>query len=652
MAREGTRLRIAVALVMAVILPLGGMPFARGADGWNYAAERDRLLPELPADPTTAAMVLVDLVFADDFETATFATMELLRRSGMPLINLDRQVAALPDGPTLVDAAVHIEFVPNLARSVRAGDYYTVEEFNFLLVDSGVFPEPLPFDALMAALGNWGKGAEAGTPPDASVVAGAAVRALGAKRDVVYHALEEPELVSIDMLQLVLLFSHIAVDAYTVAPRTGGSPVHALLGLGVARASDAEGCVAAVDAYDKTIGENGGALLWETFKWALGNKQLAEKFDNAKGKIDKASAILTTLLWLTGIRLSLTANPSGTHFRHRAGEGGKNVLVTATARFDYPLSRNAAACLKFFANIDAFPQGPLPGFRVRWSLDQARNRAATAKLLRPISGHSHKLSRGGGGGEETNAEGRSVLELEPAVERTPEAGAEITEKAVVVASLDKDDFPFALKDLIGLRSPMGFAADKIFDLVNSAIRRLGLPTQQIAIPVEYHGRDILVIEGQTTLFALWYFLPLYVEMWTCDGLKGRWQGRAGFRGDRNFLGDLVNKVLGPKLPATAAVEQQVNAMVDLTNGFDRAVIMDNMELEIELDDYAWKRGATGSKRGRVGTATLTIGGQPAGILAIFDGRNATFDVVRYHPDEFEGGAQQMCPGGGSDSYFP
>lgn len=177
----------------------------------------------------------------------------------------------------------------------------------------------------------------------------------------------------------------------------------------------------------------------------------------------------------------------------------------------------------------------------------------------------------------------------------------------------------------------------------------------MTIPVEYHGTDILVIEGTTTLFALWYFLPVYTRLWTCDGLNGRWQGVAGFRGDRNFIGDIVNKMW--KIPEDAELERDADFLLDLTDGFDRAVILDTMGLDVEINTHQWNaawkvRGL--QLRGQVvGTASLTIGGQSAGPLAIFDGRQATFDVIRYSPDDFEGNAQRMCPGGsGTDAYFP
>jgi hypothetical protein len=52
--------RFLLALLLAVCLPLTSLPFASapaaGVEGWNYAADRERLLPELPDEPIAAAM--------------------------------------------------------------------------------------------------------------------------------------------------------------------------------------------------------------------------------------------------------------------------------------------------------------------------------------------------------------------------------------------------------------------------------------------------------------------------------------------------------------------------------------------------------------------------------------------------------------------
>src|SRR5688572_4786209 len=134
--------RFLLALALALATPLGVLPAAEpvaAADGWDFGAERDALLGPLPADPSAAATALVGHIYGESFNAATIATMELLRRAGMPIVNLSGMVAALPDQRVLLHTPVTAELVPSLVRSVRAGDYYTIEELNQLLVDSELF---------------------------------------------------------------------------------------------------------------------------------------------------------------------------------------------------------------------------------------------------------------------------------------------------------------------------------------------------------------------------------------------------------------------------------------------------------------------------------------------------------------------------------
>ena len=515
----GTRacIRSVLALVLAVLLPLAGLPFAepRAAsadDGWDYAAERDALLGAQPADPIAASMALVEQIYGDDFTVATIATMELLRRAAVPILNLEDKVIALPDDLVLAHAAVAGELVPALARSVRAADHYTLEELNSLLVDSGLFAQPLPLDALAGAIGLWGKpGTDPAAPPPPPEVAaaGAAVRALGAKRGQVYHAAapdEGAELVTFDPLQVVIIFGHLASPTYRAVEGTGLSPVQRLLGIRTAHAKGlASKCQLGLDFYDameqkpfwlEGLDQQVYEFLMGALKEASGVPTSIPKpvdlIGEAKVKgikigADKVSAIITTVLWIAGIRLELKADPAQTHFgpaggSHRGTNPGKDVTVTARAHFEFPLSKeglsaNGVACLKLLTDVEAFENKGLPDFKVRWSIEQPRTASNTGKLLQPLRAYSTLFGGTGSGTSTTGPGGESTVVLQPAHERVAGQGTATTERATITASLDKDDFPFKLKDLLGLRSPGQFAFDKIFDLANSAIRRLGLPKQ-------------------------------------------------------------------------------------------------------------------------------------------------------------------------------
>lgn len=676
-----TRLTLSVALVLA--LGLAGVPAVHpvtAAEGWDFAADRDALLGQLPAEPAAAAMVLVDGIYGDDGSVATMAAMELLRRAGLPIVNVSGNVAALPDDLVLLDAGIPGELVPTLVRSVRAGDYYTIEELNNLLFDSGLFTEPLALDVLTGALGAWGKPLTdpAFDPPDESITAGAAVRALGARRGQVYYPAallpDDPSTVTVDLLQLTLIFSHLAGRTVRLEAPSSSSPLERLLGIGVARAAGlAANCEQALLFYEQMeqppegISKELYEFLLEALKESSGFDTSIPKPSDLLGISGKASSVMTTLLWLAGIRLDLTAEPKGTHFRHNAGDGGRDVTVKAYAHFVFPglesgLSEQAANCLKLLTDVEAFPNGPLPGFKVRWSMNQPASSSGRfqefgGKLLKPKTDSSNAFNPNAGGGTTTLPNGSSMVVLEPAVERNRDAGSLNTGRATIIASLDKEDMPLKLKDLVGLVNPTKFAIDKLFDLANSAIRRLGLPKQQVEVAVEYHGGDIYVIEGRTTLFALWYFLPLNLKLYTCEGLKGRWHGTSGFDANLNFFGDVANSLLPvlrlPQFPQGSKGEVPEDFMLDLTDGFDRATILLGFGLDVTVDP----KPAMGVNKtiemtaGRgyvVGDAELTIAGQSAGPLAVFDGRSAIFDVKRFRPGE----RQDLCPGSEADSYFP
>lgn len=687
--------QLLLALLLAAVLPLASLPLAPPAvaQGWDFAAERDALLPDLPAEPAAAAIALVEHVYGEDFQLATMATMELLRRSGVPIVNLQDKVVALPDSVVLASAAVPGEFVPTLVRSVRAGDFYTLEDFTFLLVDSGLFDEPIPPDALAGALGLWGKPSAdpaAAEAPSEVITAGAAVRALGAKRGQVYYSAavrpDQPSSVTVDTLQVILIFAHFAATSYEVVEASGLTPLERLLGIGEARAARGTGnCEDALLFYDEMgnppwwlegLDKNVYEFLLGALKEASGIETSIPKPIDVVGELggevtvkgvkigaDKLSAVITTILWIAGIRLGLAAKPDATHFGpsesgHEAANAGHDVAVTAHAEFEFPfsetgLSKEAVACLKLLTDIEVFQNESLPGFKVRWSLEQPKDASGHGKLLRPLSKYNQAFFSGGSGGAMTERDGTSTVVLQPAYENRPGKGPGNTESVSIIASLDKDEFPFKMKDLLGLKNPAQFAFDRIFDLANSAIRRLGLPKQRVAVQVGYHGTDILVIEGKTTLFAIYYFLPIEVKLWTCEGFKGQWQGTTGFDGDRTFMGDALNQVFDQDLPPDASLHQQESFPLDLNDGYATTrILASEIGLEIEVDpnralgssgaiDLGYRRGVI------IGDAELTIAGHPAGFLAIFDGRNATFDVRRYRAGE----RNDLCPNAGDTSYF-
>ena len=210
MVTRGGRARsqVLVAALLAAPLPFGAtIGLAAGPPGGGGAPGRTYSFANLPPDPAKAAIALVDTILGKDAEAANAATIELLRRSGMPVVSAKGPVVALPDDYVLVDAAIYSEFIPFLTTSVRRGDGLSPDQFAGYMNDLGAFPGELPPDVLMAGLGTWGKDKDSG--PEERTAA-AAIRALSAHRGEVLFAEADPETVHLDMLQLELVLGTLS----------------------------------------------------------------------------------------------------------------------------------------------------------------------------------------------------------------------------------------------------------------------------------------------------------------------------------------------------------------------------------------------------------------------------------------------------------
>src|SRR5690606_37950032 len=117
---------------------------------------------------------------------------------------------------------------------------------------------------------------------------------------------------------------------------------------------------------------------------------------------------------------------------------------------------------------------------IRWGLDQDVMPGTShinpyfqeGKYLAPLKGQGSKLTQG----ERTNAGGQSVFMAIPRQESNPGVGA-VHEAAVgVTAKLDKNELPFALKDLMSLANPAGVggaAVAKTVELAQQLLTKLG-----------------------------------------------------------------------------------------------------------------------------------------------------------------------------------
>jgi hypothetical protein len=266
--------------------------------------------------------------------------------------------------------------------------------------------------------------------------------------------------------------------------------------------------------------------------------------------------VLSSLLLMMGATISVTDNKGGqTHFGHGGG-GTNHVILKARASFDSAIAKQHVACYQL-AGIDVPQSGPLEGYRVRWNFSQSLGGGYQGKFLTNISADSYKICASGSCGEVTGTSGTSTIEMYPPTERRPNQGTLMYGYVTATASLVKDDFPFALSDLLDLRNPAEFAASKTWDLAISAFQKAGLPSETHTIKVGYHGVDIYVAKGETNLWLLYVTAPVKLDIYTCTGLTGDWIGTGGLGGDtKAFLGEKVEQVFGIPVPENVKYIQE------------------------------------------------------------------------------------------------
>ena len=597
----------------------------------------------LPQDSAQAA-ALVAMIHGPDERTALAATAELLRRGGLPLVAVDGQVIALPDAFALVDAEIYINFVTELTRATRRGDAYTPDQLATLLAEIGYGEGLLPPAVLVAGLGQWGKAPEA---PAESATAGAAVRSLAGRRLEVLYLGADLSLIEFDPLQTTLILAHATsrtlprAGPVALAPRPAG-------GLRYSPAPQPGPCDALAQALEvpdqvqETMLEFMKGQIVDSWQEYALSEQARESLGKVTNVYEKGTAVLNTLLLMLGAQIELSDNKGGaTHFKHSEGDRSTHVTMLALAYFDSTIAQREVACYKL-AGIDVPPPGPLVGYRVRWSLAQTHGRGHQGKYLTPVSADSKKLDSCGSCGEITGPSGRSTLELYPPVEREPGKGVEFKGFAVVTASLDKDDFPFKLKDLLGLKNPAGFAASKTWDLAISAIQRAGLPSQTRTVRVDYHGAEIYIARGQKDVFAVFASAPVLLDVYTCEGLNGQWHGIGGF-------GDIATYELwladfGADFPEGPATLREQNFMINpeaAESVFDIVPGLLAGVMRIDHGLIAANRAVVVNQTvGRpVGEVEVLLEGGTMDIL----GLGAPIFTVIWMPED------ERCPGGGS--YF-
>ena len=584
-----------VAMLLAVVMAIGSVAACTdddaADDGEPLSAERLRtvmteLAAGLPAEPTAAMEHLVSQIHNGSAETAQAAVAEILRRSGIPIVTGDGPVAAVPDDLMIYEVPVYAEFIPVLTEAVRAADRYSVEQFATILQVLGITTEPLGFAELAGAVADWGKGTD---DHAIFVSAAAAVRALGAARGELLYATADPEAVYLDPLQTVVLLAHAGGRFFEVkegaqaalgAP-AGPSFLDKMLG-GVAYAAPAGLCSLLSELRkqsDPIVSANANFLRGE-----LQDRLRSIVMDPAdKAGFDKASAargILATavnsILLMLGARLSLSVDKPETHFKHQAGTRDEHVTVTATATFDIEATAYKLECYSL-AGVEMPKAGPLQGFTVRWETSQPRATRIQegSRLLSAVSADSSKFHDGG----TTGPDGKTTLELMPPVERPAGEGAELSGRVIVTAALDKEQFPFKLDDLWGVAKEaggvaggtsdgMGFAVVKSYELIAELLTKAGLPTQSIPVNVTYHGSDIVIAKGESSVNLLVVELPrVYVDLVSCAGVEGPYTGTGGYEMDvEDFYREGWHSLLGIDAPDKAAEDKEILPVEVADNG--------------------------------------------------------------------------------------
>ena len=317
----------------------------------------------------------------------------------------------MPDAPFISNGPMVGEYLPNLTRSVRAGDFCTIDALSDLLVDAEIATKPIESDVLLTGIATWAK---AGDAPRPSIVAATAVRELSQRRGRPLHAGLDPVGAQLDLLQTTLIVDHlgglaIKIDVSASRSRPAGGRVRPM----TAAVTNAD-CRTIYDqlqlkayAGSGAVPTIGNTLFKDMFFGAMEIRDPdgVKSVKNGLKYIDYASKAANTIVFITSIQLTLKADKTATHFRHDAGDMSRDVHVVATAEWKQGETLQEYMCLQGLVGVDTRANGPFPGLRTHWSLDQPKTGTRTGKLLRAKAGQANEFTPGGAGGEMTDAAG-------------------------------------------------------------------------------------------------------------------------------------------------------------------------------------------------------------------------------------------------------
>ena len=449
----------------------------------------------VPSDPAAAATYLAER--AGDVDNGPAAVAEILTRSGIPIRAADTgRLLNNLNVPADIDVYVYDFELSLLANGVRDERGWTLKDLSEYASAMGLNPagQPVPPVVLGAALTRWLKNAQA-DPGALGAFAPLAIRALGLRRkqpqDLAAGA--DPATTQLDPLQFALLSSSLLSRMGSVE-NTGSA----------AAATPSSGAGAVCDQLKASIDDPTGIIkkyskesfqqgLKDYIKDELG-QNAADALDAAFKALDMAGDGLSIGLLLAGIRINVTDDAQPTHgnahYAHKDFAPENFYHYIATLRFDSPFPDTFLKCAGL-AGVKLPPNGPLPGWKIKWQLEQQDRRHVAPVSSKGVN-ESSKLDTSGGGGELSDGQGQSKLQVEVAEEAgcpdEPSCGKGPIKlgTATGIACPDTTDLPLKLADLLpgldGTYNPAKPAGKLILDM----LKRMALPCARDTVFITRH----------------------------------------------------------------------------------------------------------------------------------------------------------------------
>jgi hypothetical protein len=621
------------------------------------AAALTKAAAGLPADPAQAASALVDRMFGDDAKAAVAATGELLRRAGLPIVSgKGGPPVAMPDAITITNAPVGVELLPSLAQLARTGIGYDLDQVRGMLQAVGAPEAALTDRQLVAGLAAWGKGVK---DPAVTRYAGAAERALAARHgqlldpaqvldakttaalidkpeslplDTYNQLVAEPDRVSFDPVQLLLLAAHADSEAsdkpvvkQVPSVLSGAKPTdhHSLAAVDFGTCADIAGdfdgeVPGAVKGHAKATLQE---YLKQDIEATIG-KEAAEKLEKGWGNYDKLTDVLSTIAFVTSLRFDVAPLGKGTtHFLHDESAHANDVKVQAHAYFKATVPEEYRPCFAL-AGIGLPGNKDLKDIEITWTLPNGRVALKPATVGDRQFDHPVALDESG----------LSTVQLTPRRElHPPKQGDDQTVATAlqqVKASLDKDWLEAHISDLIpllfkGYEGVPDVIEGVLWNNLLNMIKKFSLPSVVVTIPVTYHGSNVYRILGDGSMNVIFEgTIGLKADLYSCKGLRGPWQGTIAITGTSGPLLEATGKLLGVKAKGSGTDIVKVHFLLNEKVSQPQKFTFGKYGVVVELDQDAIDKGLQtggnyakeGTRIRQVGVASWLVGGQDVRVL--------------------------------------